>query len=137
MSYLKSAATWHLYYFLMKVDFKYELISLTIFNWVMFLTKKNAIYFNKPKTIDLKKPKRILPGKCILSQVGRISRKTEKINMISHQANTKSRQWLPICSRVSNSMILLLKYQRSKAIPSFTLIGTNLPKKEICKFCTI
>jgi hypothetical protein len=28
----------------------------------MFLSKKNAIYFNKPKTIDQTKPKRILGG---------------------------------------------------------------------------
>lgn len=28
----------------------------------MFLSKKNAIYFNKPKTVDPTKPKRILGG---------------------------------------------------------------------------
>jgi hypothetical protein len=28
----------------------------------MFLTKKNANYFNKPKHIDLTKPKRVLGG---------------------------------------------------------------------------
>ena len=32
----------------------------------MFLNKKNAIYFNKPKTTDPKKPKRILPGNPII-----------------------------------------------------------------------
>ncbi len=29
----------------------------------MFLSKKNAVYFNKPKIIDQTKPKRILGGK--------------------------------------------------------------------------
>jgi len=28
----------------------------------MFLSKKNAIYFNKPKTIDPSRPKRVLAG---------------------------------------------------------------------------
>lgn len=28
----------------------------------MFLSKKNAVYFNKPKTLDPTKPKRILAG---------------------------------------------------------------------------
>lgn len=28
----------------------------------MFLSKKNAVYFNKPKIIDPSKPKRILGG---------------------------------------------------------------------------
>ena len=28
----------------------------------MFVSKKNVIYFNKPKTIDPSKPPRVLPG---------------------------------------------------------------------------
>lgn len=31
----------------------------------MFLSKKNANYFNKPKSTDPTKPKRILGGICI------------------------------------------------------------------------
>ena len=37
----------------------------------MFLTKKNASYFNKPKTVDPNKPKRILGGSGLSIQDGR------------------------------------------------------------------
>ena len=36
----------------------------------MFLSKKNAIYFNKPKTNEGSKPKRILAGNLSTNQVG-------------------------------------------------------------------
>lgn len=39
----------------------------------MFLSKKNAIYFNKPKNIDPKKPKRVLAGIYHIIQAGRMT----------------------------------------------------------------
>jgi hypothetical protein len=38
----------------------------------MFLSKKNATYFNKPKNIDANKPKRILGGMIIMIQDGKM-----------------------------------------------------------------
>ena len=41
----------------------------------MFLSKNKAIYFNKPKTNDPSKPKRILAGKHDVNQAGTMSNK--------------------------------------------------------------
>jgi hypothetical protein len=47
----------------------------------MFLSKKNAIYFNKPKIIDPTKPKRILSGTKQFMQDGKMMKKTKKIDI--------------------------------------------------------
>lgn len=53
----------------------------------MFLSKKNAIYFNKPKQMDLTKPKRILGGnfKFIMKQAGNRMNSKNKTKSITNK----------------------------------------------------
>lgn len=57
----------------------------------MFLNKKNAIYFNKPKQIDPLKPKRILGGILFhhkfFIQVGKMINNKPKLKLIIQKNN--------------------------------------------------
>ena len=59
----------------------------------MFLSKKNAVYFNKPKIIDPDKPRRVLVGSRCFTQASRtIPRKTLPKTMISSARTTITSQ---------------------------------------------
>jgi len=45
----------------------------------MFLSKKNALYFNKPKNIDPDKPRRRLAGSPLFIQGGRTMTRRRKL----------------------------------------------------------
>ena len=62
----------------------------------MFLSKKNARYFNKPKNSDPNKPKRILPGKNFDIQVGSRKKSRGNRNTSSHQLQLRSNTSLRI-----------------------------------------
>jgi hypothetical protein len=48
----------------------------------MFLSKKNAVYFNKPKNIDPNRVKRVLAGITFNMQAGKTRRKRKSSNTI-------------------------------------------------------
>lgn len=51
----------------------------------MFLSKKNASYFNKPKNVDPNKPKRILGGTNSSIQDGKTTNNRRNKLMIFHK----------------------------------------------------
>ena len=63
----------------------------------MFLSKKNAVYFNKPKATDPRKPPRVLAGSNHFIQVGRMM-------------NSRNRRITNISPRTTRVPLLLICY---------------------------
>lgn len=62
----------------------------------MFLSKKNAVYFNKPKATDPRKAPRVLAGSNHFIQVGRMTSSKNKRTINTPPRSTRV-LLLPIC----------------------------------------
>ena len=99
----------------------------------MFLSKKNAIYFNKPKNIDPDKPRRRLTGSYLSIQDGKTMIKRKK-HMSMLQTNTSRAYPKSILSpTIFLQMLYLTPHRQKKSIIDFILTGTNSMTKMTCK----
>ncbi len=108
----------------------------------MFLSKKNAIYFNKPKQQETTKPKRILGGTLIrLNQAGK-TMSSKKTTKSTTRKNNKSNPKYPVkiyCRATTSLRLNRHPYRSKRSIRPrlrkfITLIGMNLMPKMTCNF---
>jgi hypothetical protein len=78
----------------------------------MFLSKKNAVYFNKPKLIDPSKPKRVLAGNLHLNQDGK-TMINKKITMTTLSKTSLKHNLSPVCSKVMITLISPMSRQKN------------------------
>ena len=111
----------------------------------MFLSKKNAIYFNKPKHQDPTKPKRILGGMFDkLNQGGKTMNNKKTIKSTTKRKN-KSSPKSPVkisskdrtFSKANRLHHLLKKMTKAKPKKFIIWIGTNLTPKTTCTLLLI
>lgn len=90
----------------------------------MFLSKKNAVYFNKPKNLNPLQPKRILNGNLHLIQAGKTKKKTKKIGTTMQSPNQKPKPPpQTFCSLRTSRTSLQSRFQKKKQTTSSTLTG--------------